>query len=191
MAAEGRDVWNKIRRDYIAGKGSYRELSQKYGVPLKTLAMRGKAERWPELRKQSCHKAATKTVEAVAEASSKVDTRIYRIADKLMDKLEKAVEELDMDTVVVEQTLQEGKNKTTTKRKTLENRQGPIDRAGMQQLTGILRELKAITDVRSAADMEEQRARIDALRAKTVSTGDDDNDTGVILLPPRLEDHDG
>ena len=157
--------WNKIRKDYIAGKGSYRELAKKYNVPLKTLAMRAKAEEWPELRKQSCHKAATKTVEAVAEANSRVDTRIYRIAGKLMDKLETAVDELDMDTVVVKQTIQDGKNKTTTERKTLEQRQGPIDRDGMQQLTGILRELKTVMDVRSALDWQEQEARIAKLRA--------------------------
>ena len=183
--------WNKIRKDYIAGKGSYRELAKKYNVPLKTLAMRAKAEGWPELRKQSCHKAATKTVEAVAEANSRVDTRIYRIAGKLMDKLETAVDELDMDTVVVKQTIQDGKNKTTTERKTLEQRQGPIDRDGMQQLTGILRELKTVMDVRSALDMEEQRARIEALRAKADAGNEDDDDTGVIMLAPRMEGNNG
>ena len=172
--------WNKIRRDYIAGKGSYRALAEKYGVPLKNLARRAKAEGWPELREQSRHKAATRTAEAVAEESSRVDVRIYRIADKLMDKLEQAVEELDMDTVVVEQTLQEGKNKTTTKRKTLEERQGPIDRAGMQQLTGILRELKAITDVRSTLDQQEQEARIAKLRAEAEKGREED--TGEIAV---------
>ena len=38
---------DRIRTDYIAGKGSYRELSKKYGVPLKTLARRAKEEGWP------------------------------------------------------------------------------------------------------------------------------------------------
>lgn len=157
--------WNKIRKDYIAGKGSYRELAKKYGVHYRTLADRAKAEKWVELRNQSRAKTVTKTVEAVAEANSRVDTRIYRIAGKLMDKLETAVDELDMDTVIVKQTIQDGKNKTTTERKTLEQRQGPIDRDGMQQLAGILRELKTVMDVRSALDRQEQEARIAKLQA--------------------------
>ena len=174
--------WNKIRKDYIAGKGSYRALAAKYSVPLKTLSRRAKDEGWPELRKQSGRKAATKTVEAVAEANSRVDTRIYRIAGKLIDKLETAVDELDMDTVVVKKTIQDGKNKTTTERKTLEQRQGPIDRDGMQQLTGILRELKTVMDVRSALDRQEQEARIAKLRAEVEKGKEDGNNEISIEL---------
>ena len=161
MAAEGgRSEWNKIRRDYIAGKGSYRELSQKYDVPLKTLAMRAKAEGWPELRKQSCHKAATKTVEAVAEAKADMATRVYKAAGMMLDKV------LDVS-----------KEAKTAK--------------DIRALTAAIRDIKDITDVRSALDMEEQRARIDALRAKADAGNEDDDDTGVIMLPPRMEDNDG
>ena len=58
--------WNEIRKEYIQGGVSYRELAAKYGVPLKNLARRAKDENWVELRKQSDHKAATKTVDSVA-----------------------------------------------------------------------------------------------------------------------------
>lgn len=30
--------WNRIRKDYIAGKGSYRDLARKYGVSPQVLA---------------------------------------------------------------------------------------------------------------------------------------------------------
>lgn len=78
--------WNKIRKDYIAGKGSYRELAKKYKVPLKTLSRRGKDDGWPELRKQSGHKAATKTVDTLAVANGKVDTSLQDAAVALIGK---------------------------------------------------------------------------------------------------------
>lgn len=78
--------WNKIRKDYIAGKGSYRELAAKYSVPLKTLSRRAKDEGWPELRKQSGHKAATKTADSLAVANGKVDTTLQDAAVELIGK---------------------------------------------------------------------------------------------------------
>ena len=78
--------WNKIRKDYIAGKGSYRELAAKYSVPLKTLSRRAKDEGWPELRKQSGHKAATQTADSLAVANGKVDTTLQEAAVELIGK---------------------------------------------------------------------------------------------------------
>lgn len=78
--------WNKIRKDYIAGKGSYRELAAKYSVPLKTLSRRAKDEGWPKLRKQSGHKAATKTADSLAVANGKVDTTLQDAAVELIGK---------------------------------------------------------------------------------------------------------
>ena len=78
--------WNKIRKDYIAGKGSYRALAAKYSVPLKTLSRRAKDEGWPELRKQSSRKAATKTVDTIAVANAKVDTTLQDAAVELIGK---------------------------------------------------------------------------------------------------------
>lgn len=78
--------WNKIRKDYIAGKGSYRELAKKYKVPFRTLADRAKAEGWVALRGQVRHKAVTKTVENVASGNAKVDTTLQDAAVELIGK---------------------------------------------------------------------------------------------------------
>lgn len=78
--------WNKIRKDYIAGKGSYRELAKKYGVPFRTLADRAKAEGWVALRGQVRDKAVTKTVENVVSGNAKVDTTLQDAAVELIGK---------------------------------------------------------------------------------------------------------
>ena len=62
---------------------------------------------------------------------------------------------------------------------------------GLQQLTNTLRDLKSILDVRSELDRKEQEARIEALRARNSSGNDDDDNTGVILLPQRNGEEDG
>lgn len=159
--------WNRIRRDYIAGKGSYRELAAKYGVPYRTLADRAKAEKWVELRNQSRAKAASKTVEAVAEANSRIDTRIYGAADRLLGILERSMEELDARVITKRFKVKTETLETVTEYRSIEReQQAPIDRAGLRQLTGALAELKDILDVRCALDEEEQRARIEKLRAE-------------------------
>ncbi|MCI7639150.1 MAG: hypothetical protein MSS60_04910 [Clostridiales bacterium] len=172
--------WDAMRTEYIQGGVSYRELAAKYGVPFPTLADRAKAEKWVELRKQAHDKAITKTVEKVARQNAKVDDRINRLANRLIDKLEKAVDELDMETVVKKKTTKNGSEKVTTEQKVVcRDREGPVDKGGLQQLTNTLRDLKSILDVRSDLDRQEQEARIANLRRQAEA---DKNPEGAKLV---------
>lgn len=172
--------WNAIRKEYIQGGVSYRELAAKYGVPLRTLADRAKAEKWVELREQARDKAVTKTVETVAKQNAKVDDRINRLANRLIDKLEKAVDELDVKTVTMKTTMKTGAAKVTTEYRKLDReKEGPVDKGGLQQLTSTLRDLKAILDVRSDLDRQEQEARIANLRRQAEA---DKNPDGAKLV---------
>lgn len=172
--------WNAIRKEYIQGGVSYRELAAKYGVPFRTLADRAKAEKWVELREQARNKTVTKTVENVAKQNAKVDDRINRLANRLIDKLEKAVDELDAKTVTMKTTMKTGAAKVTTEYKKLDKeKEGPVDKGGLQQLTNTLRDLKAILDVRSELDRQEQEARIANLRRQAEA---DKNPDGAKLV---------
>ena len=132
--------WNKIRKDYIAGKGSYRELAAKYSVPLKTLSRRAKDEGWPELRKQSGHKAATQTADSLAVANGKVDTTLQDA-----ELQEAAVELIGKAVAGIRAT-------EATNAKSL------------KAYSGLLRDLKEV--LRSDLDAKEQEARIAKLRAE-------------------------
>ena len=83
--------WAKIRKEYLKGGTSYRKLAEKHGVPTTAIYKKGKAEGWPELRKQTERKAAAKTVEKLADLESEADTRVYNAAMLLMDCLEASV----------------------------------------------------------------------------------------------------
>lgn len=113
--------WDAMRTEYIQGGVSYRELAAKYGVPLRTLADRAKAEKWVELREQARNKTVTKTVENVAKQNARVDDRINRLANRLIDKLEKAVDELDVKTVTMKTTMKTGAAKVTTEYRKLDS----------------------------------------------------------------------
>ena len=136
--------WSKIRKDYSAGKGSYRELAEKYKVPIKTLSRRGKSEGWPELRKQSGHKAATKTVDTIAEANGDVGVQLQGAAVALIGKAMEGIQAIDAENA-----------------------------KALKAYSGVLRDLKDVLDVRSKLDMEEQAARIEKLRREAQAAQED------------------
>lgn len=189
--------WNKIKTEYITTDISYRDLAKKHGVPQTTLFERGRKEKWVDLREQHRSKAETKALDKIANQQANRAARIDRIADKLLDKIEKAVEELDIQIAKHTKKIKEIEynnlerpdkptKETIYEEEKLIEVHTIVDRQGVQQLTTALEKLKDIKMVRSKADEEEQQARIEALRAK-VAKDEDDEDTGVILLPSRRE----
>lgn len=85
-----------------------------------------------------------------------------RVAELLLDRLEKAAQELDKGTVVHRK-----------KRKTEEGEEirevvkargkGIVDRAGLKQLTGVLKDLKEILSRDGALETREREARLQRL----------------------------
>nr|DAU25359.1 MAG TPA: Protein of unknown function (DUF1804) [Caudoviricetes sp.] len=145
--------WGKIKRDYIAGKGSYRELAAKYNVPMKTLSTHARNEKWPQLRKQASDKAATKTVETVADANGRVQTRMQDAAEALMGKVVEGVLAAD-----------------------------PEDARNLKAYSGVLRDLKEVLDLRTPLDVKEQEARIEKLRREAEKEREDRNREVVVTF---------
>ena len=195
--------WLKIKTEYITTDTSYRKLAEKYGIPKNQIAEVGKKEKWPELRVQFRDKTVTKTVEKIVEKKARQAARVGDLADKLMIKLEQAIEELDQ-TMVTHKTktrdVQYGdptaKGKPT--REVIQEEEKLIavdcvvDRGGLRLLTAALKDLKFIKDEISDLERREREARIEALRRSNSLGDEDDDETGVVLLPPRREvDSDG
>lgn len=83
-----------MRADYVAGAGSYRSLAEKYGLSKDTIARRAKAEHWDEDREKARAKAATQTIQKVANAAATNAVTAQRIRAKLLAKLEKEIDAL-------------------------------------------------------------------------------------------------
>lgn len=189
--------WTKIKTEYITSdNSSYRKLADKYGIPLGSLYKRAKREKWVELKKQSGDRRIAKTVSAIEEKEVSKMKRIQDITDKLLDKLEKAVEELDLQlckkTVKVKEIEYNNYERpdkptkeTVHEAEEIVEFRTIVDRKGVQELATAIKSLKEVQMLKSELDEQEQKARIDKLR-KDVE-GDkpmDDKPCGVILMPP-------
>ena len=95
------------------------------------------------------------------EAKTGLD-RVQLAAQRLLDRLEQAVEELDKGTVLLRE-----KRKTEDGEETWElikaKRKGIVDRAGLKQLTGVLKDLQDILSRDSSLDTREREMKLQKL----------------------------
>ena len=131
--------WAKIKTEYLTTNTSYRELSQKYGVHYTNIAKRAKKEDWQQQRQQHINTVQTKMQQVVERKQVDRAARLQSVADKLLNKIEEAVDRYAMEEIFV-------------------------DRQGLRQITGALKDIKDIQMIRSEADLREQEARIAKLR---------------------------
>jgi hypothetical protein len=168
--------WKKVKAEYITSdKSSYRKLSEKYKIPLGTLYKRAKREDWVKLKQQSGDRTVAKTVTAIEEKKVDRMKRIQDITDRILDKIEKSIEELDIQLYkdvrkekVIEYNNLDRPDKPTKEiiheeEKVIEVRT-IIDRKGVQELASAIKSLKEVQMLKTELDEEEQKARIDKLR---------------------------
>ena len=189
--------WQAIKTEYITTDTSYRKLAQKYGIHYKVISERGKDEKWVELRSQHRDKTLTKTLGKISNKQADKMARIDDLADQLLDKLQQAIQELDLQlakhtdkTKTIEYDNDRRPDKPTKEvvheeEKLLEVK-SIVDRQGLKQIASALKDIKEVKMLRSELDKQEQEARIAALRQKSMTGDGDDDETGVILLPPRI-----
>ena len=167
--------WKKIKTEYITSETSYRRLAEKYGVGRNVIGERARAEKWVQARKEYRDKTVTKSIERIGEKTVDKMARIDALSDLLLDKLEAAVAELDLQlctnrTKVKEieyhnaQRPDKPTKETVTETETVEGVRSVIDRAGLRQLTAALKDIKEVKMLRSELDRQEQEARIANLR---------------------------
>ena len=134
--------WKKLRAEYLKGGTSYRQLSAKYNVPLKTLARRAKAEAWNEHRLQVDNSVATEVnsliKNRIAEGSVRFDLAVYDVAAELLE-----ITRHSMRTAASKEAVPPGE---------------------LSMYASTLRSIKIAMQRPSELDLEEQKARIEKLR---------------------------
>ena len=179
--------WKRIKAEYIAGGTSYRKLADKYGVSFSTLRKIAAKEKWSELRNKAGAKRDTKIVEVIGdkEADRAIDKleRVSNLTELLLDKLEQAISELDVqickDIVKVkeieylnEQRPDKPTKETIREEEKITEVKTIIDRSGLKAIASSLRDIKEIQMLRSDLDNEEQKARIAKLQRDAEREGD-------------------
>ena len=132
------EMWEKIKYEYITTDISMRGIQKKYGIPFNRVKTKVDNENWNADREECKAKITQKSVDLIADFKANECTRAFRIANKVMDKLEEIVENIDAKEVDVEKRL--------------------------KSITSSIKDLKEIGVFRSALDQAEQEARIKKLR---------------------------
>lgn len=185
--------WKSIRNEYITDESSsYRKLAKKYGVSLTAITNKAKQENWVEKRRQFKDKTTTKTIEVLSDRSADKLTRVMDITDKLLDKLEKAVEELDIQLFkdVVKTKEIEYNHKLRPDKPTKETIheeekvievKSIVDRSGIKAIASALRDIKEVQMLKTELDRMEQEARVAKLRKEAEADEKDNNEIRVTI----------
>ena len=183
--------WNVIKTEYITDESSsYRKLSKKYGVSLTAITNRAKKENWAEKKKQFKDNLITKNIEKISKKKSDKMARINDITDKLLAKIERAVEELDIvlyksveKIKEIEYNNEERPDKPTKEiiheEENVNEVHTIVDRKGLKDIASALRDIKEIQMLKTELDKKEQEARIAKLQKEAES---EEKDTKIEVV---------
>lgn len=190
--------WKKIKAEYVNGNVSYRKLADKYSVSFSTFRRVAEREKWTDLRTQCRQKSDIKIVESVSNSQAQRAKRIYNAADRLLAKIEKAIDELDLAIATnttkikeIEYNNEMRPDKPTkeviTETQTVESYQSIVDRAGLKAIASALKDLKDVQNIRTALDDAEQKARIAKLEHDAKDEEQTDNEIKITIEGTDLE----
>ena len=145
--------WQTIKTEYITTDISYRKLADKYGVSTTQICNVGRKEKWVEQREQYLNKVTAKTIEKTSQQEANRAAKIHSVADKLLAKIEKMVDQEE-----------------------------PISEKGIRALTAAVKDLKEIHGVKSDLDKQEQEARIANLRKQADKDEDNTDEIQVVFM---------
>ena len=131
--------WKKLKAEYIKGGTSYRKLAEKHNVSFHTLRKQAAKENWKALRDEVTAKSVTKIIEIESDNQAERMKRLLTVSDKLLLAVEDAVEKF-----------QAGELK--------------LDKGALKSLSGTIKDIKDIQNIKTQLDIEEQKARIAILK---------------------------
>lgn len=162
--------WTKIKNEYINGNISYRELAKKHRVGFSALKTRGAKEHWYEKREKQRNtieqKLEQKTAEKIAEKEADRIARVQSAADKLLEKIELATQQLDIFLAIdkMKYSKQVVDDKTGKSVKVYVEEEVPkskqlkhTDIQKIKQLTSALKDLKDIQFVRNETPVDDDK----------------------------------
>ena len=172
--------WSKVKADYLSGKYTYQQLAEKYKISFSTISKKARKNKWVSLKRKKEEKVAKNVQQKLEDIETKeivkdID-RICAVARKLIDKAEKAIEELDLYNVKEKTVTKKTKYRTDTKVK------APVE--DVEKTTEKIKIAKGITNTKSLKNIASALNDIKAILAPDVAA-EDEAETGVIILPPQ------
>lgn len=184
--------WSAIRLEYITGNISYRKLAEKHQMSERTLMHAARREGWhkkrEEWREKTVAKAAQKASARVAAKEADKLVKMRLAADSMADVLERVLDDVDQfKRHLITTGLGDGVTKTECRvEDKFDTRAIKDTTTALRDLTTALRNLYELPTVqeRQAMDIAAERLRLD--QAKTRMGDDDEQATGVVMMPARI-----
>jgi len=133
--------WAAVQAEYIQGNIGQEKLAAAHGIAYKTLRSRAVRDGWAAQRAEYRQKLGEKLPEALLEERLK---KIDRAADRLMEKLTRAVNQLDRHPVVIREKGRTRQGNEYFKQRVVYERNAQIDRQGLKTLAAALKELQGV-----------------------------------------------
>lgn len=203
--------WEIIKTEYITTDISHRKLASKYSVPLSNIQRRSKAENWVDCRSQYKAKVTSKTLEKSANRESNRLAKLMDVTSKAIDVVVSAFDDKDQfkrhlvdrqekyafPSYQGEETDEGGevdtKDLLAEKRWTEEQVFQKIDSKALKDFTAVLKDLTGLMrdfyNIPTPAQAEAQRIaaeRLELDRRKNAMSEEDDDETGIIMMPSVL-----
>lgn len=151
--------WDELKREYVTTNISYRKLAAKYNVEFNSLQYQAAKFKWHEERLQFRDKINTKSLKKAENKAADYKSVLYDLAYKVAQQLSDMAQKYDMETLIAKGIK-------------------PRD------ITGAIKDLEDALHVKSDSDIKEQEARIKKLQRDASIDDNDDNNYGVLILPP-------
>ncbi|MGN0449440.1 MAG: hypothetical protein ACI4G0_03665 [Ruminococcus sp.] len=176
--------WAKIRAEYVNGSISLADLAKKYGVKIGTVKRHSAEEKWSEERQQKRKSKADKVVNKLHDKdvnqTVKEIERCCKAAGKLIDKINKAINQVDKSYYV---SLDD---KTITSKET-KGEDGETDVINTKIQRKIrTKQYNALIDTKRIAELSKSLLNIKQILTGTEQQSDDEN-VGIIEIPAMQE----
>lgn len=148
--------WDEIKTQYVAGEGSLSALAEKNGVSLSALKRACAAGGWVEERNKAQGRVFRQSRKRAPDPAEEYRRKIYAVTLKIVSRLEEIV-----DSGAV------GAGSSCLK---------PRD------LTGAIKDISDILDVRSDAELEERTVKLAKLTAEAEQREGDGGDEIVVRI---------
>ena len=184
--------WKKIESDYMANRLTYREIAEKYGVSLSSVARHGRKNGWPEKREQFADRvntrARSKAEYKKAARRAEALMRLDELAERLLMEMEVAMDDEDQlyrHVLYVSKGQQDervlDKLDTRSARDMVET---------LRTLLEVIRDVKESPGKLDAERLKLQKERLRLDREKAAMGQAEEDETGVAMLAPVAEDED-
>lgn len=184
--------WVQIKAEYISGTMSASKLAEKHGVSVYAIRKRSGKERWQELRRQNQSETANKIAEKINTEKVKKTVReidrVVSVASKLITKLNRAVNELDKDEVLVKKKVTVKAEKNEDEKTATAEEENSYDYA----------KRKTLVNTKRAVEISKSLLNVRDILADYTTEQDEENALGIIeipmqevMRPPENDEQDG